>query len=51
MPLCFDLEGTLGTFGGGYVLLREALGELWGQPPGEAELRIISRPRTNPESS
>jgi phosphoglycolate phosphatase-like HAD superfamily hydrolase len=39
MPLCFDLDGTLGHFGGGYVLLREALGELWGQPPGEAELR------------
>lgn len=39
MPLCFDLDGTLGTFGGGYVLLREALGELWGNLPTETELR------------
>lgn len=39
MPLCFDLDGTLGTFGGGYVLLREALGELWGSLPSETELR------------
>ena len=38
MPLCFDLDGTLGTFGGGYVLLRQALGELWGQEPSAEEL-------------
>ncbi|MBI3130262.1 MAG: HAD family hydrolase [Acidobacteria bacterium] len=39
MPLCFDLDGTLGHFSGGYVLLREVLGELWGRVPTEAELR------------
>lgn len=39
MPLCFDLDGTLGKFGGGYVLLREALGELWGTAPTSVELR------------
>lgn len=39
MPLCFDLDGTLGTFGGGYVLLRETLGELWGSAPSAAEVR------------
>lgn len=39
MPLCFDLDGTLGHFSGGYVLLREVLGELWGAVPTEAELR------------
>ncbi|HJV23793.1 MAG TPA: HAD family hydrolase [Holophagaceae bacterium] len=39
MPLCFDLDGTLGHFSGGYVLLREVLGELWGHLPTEAELR------------
>lgn len=39
MPICFDLDGTLGTFGGGYVLLREALGEVWGSPPKPEELR------------
>ena len=39
MPLCFDLDGTLGSFGGGYVLLREALGELWHRSPEETELR------------
>ena len=39
MPLCFDLDGTLGTFGGGYVLLREVLGELWGAIPKAEELR------------
>ena len=33
MPLCFDLDGTLGSFGGGYVLLRKALGDLWGEEP------------------
>lgn len=39
MPLCFDLDGTLGHFGGGYVLLREVLGGLWGGAPTEGELR------------
>jgi len=39
MPLCFDLDGTLGSFGGGYVLLRQALGELWGQEPTGEELQ------------
>lgn len=39
MPLCFDLDGTLGTFGGGYVLLRETLAELWGTAPAAEELR------------
>jgi phosphoglycolate phosphatase-like HAD superfamily hydrolase len=39
MPLCFDLDGTLGTFGGGYALLREALGALWGAVPTRDELR------------
>ena len=39
MPICFDLDGTLGTFGGGYLLLREALGALWGEAPKAAELR------------
>lgn len=38
MALCFDLDGTLGTFGGGYVLLRQALGDLWGQEPSAEEL-------------
>lgn len=42
MPLCFDLDGTLGTFGGGYVLLRQALGEVWGRPPSEADLRACT---------
>jgi phosphoglycolate phosphatase-like HAD superfamily hydrolase len=42
MPLCFDLDGTLGTFGGGYVLLREALGELWGEAPTREELRACA---------
>ena len=40
MPLCFDLDGTLGLFGGGYLLLREALGDLWGEPPTAAELAL-----------
>ncbi len=40
MPLCFDLDGTLGLFGGGYLLLREALGELWGEPPSAADLAL-----------
>lgn len=39
MPLCFDLDGTLGHFSGGYVLLREVLGGLWGEVPTEAQLR------------
>jgi phosphoglycolate phosphatase-like HAD superfamily hydrolase len=39
MPLCFDLDGTLGHFGGGYVLLRQALAGLWGQEPSAEELR------------
>lgn len=39
MPLCFDLDGTLGHFSGGYVLLREVLGDLWGSVPTETELR------------
>ncbi len=39
MPICFDLDGTLGTFGGGYVLLMEALGDVWGCPPRPEELR------------
>ncbi|WP_306590147.1 HAD family hydrolase [Geothrix sp. 21YS21S-4] len=38
MPLCFDLDGTLGHFSSGFVLLREALGELWGHPPTAEEL-------------
>lgn len=42
MPLCFDLDGTLGTFGGGYALLREALGELWGAAPTREELRACA---------
>jgi phosphoglycolate phosphatase-like HAD superfamily hydrolase len=39
MPLCFDLDGTLGHFGGGYVLMRQALGGLWGVEPTAEELR------------
>ncbi|MGA2083734.1 MAG: HAD hydrolase-like protein [Holophaga sp.] len=38
MPLCFDLDGTLGLFGGGYVLLRAALGDLWGDEPTPQDL-------------
>jgi phosphoglycolate phosphatase-like HAD superfamily hydrolase len=38
MPLCFDLDGTLGSFGGGYILLRQALGEVWGSEPSAEEL-------------
>ena len=38
MPICFDLDGTLGSFSGGYLLLRQALGELWGAEPSAAEL-------------
>ncbi len=42
MPLCFDLDGTLGSFGGGYLLLREALAELWGSPVDRAELEACA---------
>ena len=42
MPLCFDLDGTLGSFGGGYVLLRKALGDLWGDEPTAADLKACS---------
>jgi phosphoglycolate phosphatase-like HAD superfamily hydrolase len=42
MPLCFDLDGTLGQFGGGYVLLRQALGGLWGGEPTVEQLRRCS---------
>ena len=38
MPLCFDLDGTLGHFSSGFVLLREALGGLWGEAPTAEEL-------------
>jgi phosphoglycolate phosphatase-like HAD superfamily hydrolase len=38
MPICFDLDGTLGHFGSGFVLLREALGGLWGSAPTAEEL-------------
>ena len=38
MPICFDLDGTLGHFSSGFVLLREALGELWGGAPTVDEL-------------
>ena len=38
MPLCFDLDGTLGLFSGGYLLLREALGDVWGEPPSAEDL-------------
>ena len=40
MPLCFDLDGTLGLFGGGYLLLREALADIWGEQPSAAELAL-----------
>jgi phosphoglycolate phosphatase-like HAD superfamily hydrolase len=39
MPICFDLDGTLGSFGGGYALLRQALGALWAGEPAVEELR------------
>lgn len=42
MPLCFDLDGTLGSFGGGYLLLREALAELWGSSVERAELEVCA---------
>ncbi|MDR3671721.1 MAG: haloacid dehalogenase-like hydrolase [Holophaga sp.] len=42
MPLCFDLDGTLGHFGGGFLILLEALGDLWGEPPSQAELALCA---------
>ena len=42
MPLCFDLDGTIGFFGGGYVLLRQALGDLWGEEPSAEDLRACT---------
>jgi len=38
VPICFDLDGTLGHFSSGFVLLREALGHLWGEAPTAEEL-------------
>jgi phosphoglycolate phosphatase-like HAD superfamily hydrolase len=38
MPICFDLDGTLGHFSSGFVLLREALGTLWGEAPTAEQL-------------
>ncbi len=38
MPICFDLDGTLGHFNSGFALLREALGELWGETPSPEAL-------------
>ena len=40
MPICFDLDGTLGHFRSGFGLLREALGEIWGETPTVEELRL-----------
>lgn len=40
LPICFDLDGTLGHFSSGFVLLREALGLVWGQTPTVEELRL-----------
>jgi phosphoglycolate phosphatase-like HAD superfamily hydrolase len=40
VPICFDLDGTLGHFSSGFVLLREALGHVWGQEPSVEELRL-----------
>ncbi len=42
MPLCFDLDGTLGSFGGGFVLLRQALGDLWGDDPTASDLKACA---------
>jgi phosphoglycolate phosphatase-like HAD superfamily hydrolase len=42
MPLCFDLDGTIGSFGGGYVLLRQALGDLWGDEPSASDLKACT---------
>jgi hypothetical protein len=40
--IMFDLDGTLGLFGGGFQLLREALGDLWGATPTAADLARCS---------
>ncbi|HJW08256.1 MAG TPA: HAD hydrolase-like protein, partial [Holophagaceae bacterium] len=40
--LCFDLDGTLGHFRPGYLLLRQALAELWGGEPTMEELRACA---------
>jgi phosphoglycolate phosphatase-like HAD superfamily hydrolase len=40
MPVMFDLDGTLGHFSAGFVLLREALGGIWGEAPTLEELRL-----------
>jgi phosphoglycolate phosphatase-like HAD superfamily hydrolase len=40
VPICFDLDGTLGHFSSGFVLLREALGGIWGWMPTVEELRL-----------
>ncbi len=42
MPLCFDLDGTLGSFDGGFVLLRQALGDLWGDEPTAKDLQACA---------
>lgn len=42
MPLCFDLDGTLGHFNSGYQLLRQALGEVWAPEPSLEELRACA---------
>jgi phosphoglycolate phosphatase-like HAD superfamily hydrolase len=42
MPLCFDLDGTLGLFAGGYQLLRQAFGDVWGEQPSAEELTRCS---------
>ncbi len=42
MPLCFDLDGTLGSFGGGYLLLREALEDLWSAPVTRPDLEACA---------
>ncbi len=42
MPICFDLDGTLGSFGGGYLLLRRALASLWGEEPSAEELHACA---------
>jgi phosphoglycolate phosphatase-like HAD superfamily hydrolase len=40
VPICFDLDGTLGHFSSGFVLLREALGQVWGHSPTSEELKL-----------
>lgn len=42
MPLCFDLDGTIGSFDGGYALLRRALGDLWGEEPTASDLNACA---------